>query len=438
MKKTRLTLFVLLMLLLIFPAVQRITGLIPEKPLKGAITLPEKPPLNLKSWFDGSFQSKFDPYLEQTVGFRASLIRINNQLAFTLFDTALANGVVIGKQNYLYEINYIKAFEGTDFVGRDSIDHQVAKAKFMQQKLAESGKHFLIVFAPGKGSFYPEYIPERYQLKHRGMTNYDYYVRRFREEGIHFIDFNRWFIQMKDSCRYPLITRAGIHWSLYGVALAVDSLVHYMEKTAGIDMVDFSWDGMEVSSKPRETDNDIAEGMNVLFPVRSGPLAYPRLRFNDPPEKARPNVLAMGDSYYWNILGSGISARLFGDNNFWYYNQEAHNPSWPAPREVKSLNILDEISRQQFVILISTDANLARFPFGFLDDYMKASLGKAQVKPEDSPQKEKRILEIIKAIRDTKDWAASIKQKAVAKGISFEEMLRLDAEWVYEQENKKK
>ena len=52
--------------------------------------------------------------------------------------------------------------------------------------------------------------------------------------------------------------------------------------------------------------------------------------------------------------------------------------------------------------------------------------------------KEKRILEIIKAIRDTKDWAASVKQKAAAKGVSFEEMLRLDAEWVYGEENKKK
>lgn len=438
MKTTRYILFSLLMLLLVLPAIQQYTGFIPEPPLKGAITEPVKPQITLKSWFDASFQEKYDDYLEQAIGFRPTLIRINNQLAFTLFDTALANGVVIGKNNYLYEINYIKAYEGTDFVGYDSIEHQVAKARQVQQLLEENGQHFLIVFAPGKGTYYPEFIPEKYQVKQRGMTNYSLYRKRLREEGIHFIDFNQWFLQMKDTATYPLYSKTGIHWSLYGVALAVDSLVHYMEAGSGIDMVDFGWDGLEISSTPRETDNDIAEGMNVLFPVRTGPMAYPRIRFNDPPEKVKPNVLAIGDSYYWNIMGSGIAARLFNDNNFWFYNREAHNPRYQAPKEVKDLDILGEIKRQNWVILISTDANLPKFAFGFLDNYLYACSHKDLVKPVDPELKEKRIREIMASIKDSKDWAEMIRQKASKKGISFEEMLRLDAEWVFDHEHDQK
>jgi hypothetical protein len=434
MKSTRHILFATLMLLLILPAVQQYTGLIHEKPLKGAIIVPEKPKLSLKSWFDASFQEKYDDFLEQGIGFRPTLIRINNQVSYTLFDTALANSVIIGKNKCLYEMNYIKAYEGIDFVGYQKINEQVSEARLLQETLEREGKHFLILFAPGKASFFPEYIPEQYRTRNRKATNYEAYIKCCSDQGIHFIDYNSWFMSMKSTSKYPLYSRTGIHWSLYGVALAVDSLVKYMEKSASIDMVDFGWDNIEVTSKPRDTDNDIAEGMNLLFPISSGKLAYPQLKFGNPKGKTKPNVLVVGDSYYWNIMGTGTAAQLFGDNNFWFYNREAYNPIWPKSKDPKSLNILDEIKRQQFVILIATEANLSKFAFGFLDDYKNAIQNTSGNNP-DNKNKEKRILEIMESIRNSKEWANTVKQKAIKKGISFEEMLRLDAEWVYDQKN---
>jgi hypothetical protein len=433
MQTTRYILFIALMTLLILPAVQQYTGFIREKPLKGAIVEPEKPKLSTKSWFDASFQEKYDDYLEKGIGFRPTLIRINNQIAFTVFDTALANSVIIGKNNYLYELNYIKAYEGTDFAGNQQIEDQVSKAKFLQDKLESQGKHFLIVFAPGKASFFPEFIPDKYKVGKRGPTNYGYFVKCCQEKGVHFLDFNSWFMSMKNTSQYPLYSRTGIHWSLYGVALAVDSLVKYMEKSAGIDMVDVGWDEIEVTSKPRDTDNDIAEGMNLLFPISSGKLAYPRLKFNSPPGKVKPNVLVVGDSYYWNIMGSGISAELFGDNNFWFYNQEAHNPAWPTSKKVNTLNVLEEIKRQDFVILLSTEANLFKFSFGFLDKVKSAITNPTAFERMTPGQRDSKILEIMEALRNSEESTARIKEKAARKKISFEEMLRLDAEWVFEQ-----
>jgi len=204
---------------------------------------------------------------------------------------------------------------------------------------------------------------------------------------------------MKDTSRYPLYSKTGIHWSLYGVAIAVDSLVKYMEKVAGIDMVDFGWNGVEVSSTPRDTDDDIAEGMNLLFPIKTGKLAYPNLQFNDSPEKVRPKVLVIGDSYYWNIMGSGIGSRLFGDNSFWFYNQEAHNPAWPSPRQVNSLNVLEELDRQDFVILLSTEANLFKFPFGFLDNVTRAYTNPTQAEQMTKEQRDQKIQEIMDTMR---------------------------------------
>lgn len=423
--------------MLVLPAFQLYTGIFPEKPLHGAITVPEKPIFSAKTWFDASYQKSYDDYLEQGIGFRSTLIRINNQIAFSVFDTALANGVIIGKKNCLYEYNYIKAYEGIDFSGFDKINQEIEKAKYIQNKLKESGKQFLIVFVPGKASYFPEFIPDKYQVKDRSFTNYDTYTKRCREEGINYLDLNKWFMQMKDTSRYPLYTKAGIHWSLYGVALSVDTLVKVMQRMAGIKMVGYGWDGIELSSKPRETDDDIAQGMNVLFPVKTGVLAYPKIRFDEGPDRVKPNVLVVGDSYYWNIMGSGTAARLFGDNNFWYYNREAHNPAWPEPKKVSDLNLVDVIKKQQFIMLMFTEANLSRFGFGFIDDAYNALQHPEKSSIISPAEKEKRVQEIIADIRRKPDMVKLIRDKSVKNKVSFEKMLHGDATWIFEQSRSK-
>ena len=66
--------------------------------------------------------------------------------------------VVIGKENYLYEKGYIDAFFGVDFIGHDSIAISAYKLKMIQDTLAKLNKTLLIILAPGKGDFFPEYI----------------------------------------------------------------------------------------------------------------------------------------------------------------------------------------------------------------------------------------------------------------------------------------
>jgi len=431
MKVTRYILFTLLMLLLILPAIQQYTGFISEKPLNGAIATPTKPELNWKTWFDASFQESYDDYLEQGIGFRPTLIRINNQIAYTLFDTALANSVIIGKNNYLYELNYIRAYEGTDYTGYQAIHEQVAKARFLQDTLASMGKHFLIVLAPGKASFFPEYIPERYKNPKKGPTNYATWVRTLQDLEVNHLDFNRWFVSIKDTSQYPLYSKTGIHWSLYGVALAVDSLLGYMEQVTGRDMVDFGWDGVELSNEPRDTDNDISEGMNLLFPISTGTLAYPRIRIGEAEGRYRPSVIVVGDSYYWNIMGAGYSKRFFSNDYFWFYNQEAHNSAWSAPKQVTALNLREEILQQDFIILLSTEANLFKFPYGFLDKAVEAIKNPSEAERMLPEKREALIREIMEQMRNSAESSEEIRKKAKAKNISFEEMLRLDAEWVF-------
>ena len=48
-----------------------------------------------------------------------------------MFRLPTAFGVIIGKENYFYEENYIKAYTGVDFLGEDSLSRMVNRIKFI-------------------------------------------------------------------------------------------------------------------------------------------------------------------------------------------------------------------------------------------------------------------------------------------------------------------
>ncbi|MFH1118862.1 MAG: hypothetical protein V1775_03510 [Bacteroidota bacterium] len=442
MKPLKNLLFGVLMLMTGLPLVQRTVPVFRETPLKGVYDLPIEPDATIKSWFDGSFQESYNIFAEFSSGLRPLFVRINNQIAFSVFDTAQANGVIIGKNKYLYEINYIKAWKGWDFTGQKNIDEQANKAVFVNKKLREAGKTLLFVFAPGKASFFPEYIPDSYTKKPSGeMTNYEAYLESFRHKNLPLIDFNEWFVRMKDTSSYPLYPKCGIHWSSYGVAIAVDSLIRYLEKDRNINMVDFGWNGFDIPDSLRSPDYDIADGMNLLFTIPHYRMAYPRNWFGSEEGKVKPNAIVVGDSYYWNIFGSGISARLFRDNNFWYYNVEAHNPQWTAPKKTEEINILEAVGNADIIVIMATEANLYRFPYGFIDRLYDALAAEGTVKASQKlavpdSVKEAEIAVIIQNIDTNASWSESVRKKAKERGITYYEMLRLDATWMWEQQQK--
>ena len=55
----------------------------------------------------GVYQKRLDNKLASDFGFRSLLIKINNQLNFSLFNKVNAKGVIAGKENYLFETTYI-------------------------------------------------------------------------------------------------------------------------------------------------------------------------------------------------------------------------------------------------------------------------------------------------------------------------------------------
>ncbi|MFC2118264.1 hypothetical protein ACFLSY_06455 [Bacteroidota bacterium] len=371
------SLFAIIMLLLFFLLIQQKFQIFTLKPLKGSYTLRENSPFTVKSWLEGNYQDQKQKYIEENIGFRNFFVRVNNQIAFSFFNNARANGIVIGKNNYLYEKHYITSHLGRNFIGRDSITDKVQKLKMVQLALKNRNIDLLVVLAAGKGTFYSEFIPKKFSPKNKTISNYDVYLEELKKNMVNHIDFNQWFLEMKDTASYPLFPKCGIHWSVYGNVLAADSIIKYIQSLRKINMPEIRIEKIELPDSVRHPDDDIERGMNLLFNIPDLKMAYPSFKIIKDNNTVEPKVLTIADSYYWNMFNWGLSSNVFNHGQFWFYNKQIYPDSYEKPITVDELDFRKEIEKNDVILLMSTDALLDRFAYGFIESAFEAYYGDA-------------------------------------------------------------
>ncbi len=366
-------LFVVLIGMMLLPFFQTKLNCFTLRPLDGAFELADKPELKWftwKSWLNEKFQHDINKSIEDNIGFRNLFIRLNNQLDYTFFRRTSTHKAIIGKSDCLYEEGYILDYIGRSFVGKDSIKNILKRTKWVQEYLKkEKNIDLILVFEPGKASYHPEYIPDNYHSDKKTISNYLYYAQECKALKINFLDLNAWFISMKDTSSYPLYPKYGVHWSTYGMCMAADTLIRFIEKTRGIDMPDIYWKGIKATDKLKDVDFDLETTLNLLFSLPHEKMAYPELSFERDAQKVKPNVLTIADSYYWSIYNSKIPLNVFSKHEFWYYNKTIYPDIWGENAKfVDHTKDREMIEKQDIILVMVTELNMNRSLFGFIDN----------------------------------------------------------------------
>lgn len=432
-KENRITfiLFIIMMIGLFLPMLQQFAKIIEVKPLLGAVELEKRPILSADSWTDESFQKSSEKYLNQEFGFRNWFVKLHNQIEFSLFDATNAHSVVIGKDNYLYEENYIKAYYGRDFIGDSAMHEKVDRIKFLQDTLGSLDKELLVVIAPGKATFFPEYIPDHLKSE-KSPTNYEAFIQLAKEDQLQLIDFNAWFVDQKNKSEYSLYPKTGIHWSRYAMNLVIDSLLSYIEEKRNIDLPDVNIGQVQLSEELIDPDRDIEDGMNLLFDISNQPMANADISY-DEAGKVKPKAIVISDSFFWGLYGKGILKYAFNNGEFWFYNREIHSPDKDSPGMVSEVDYFGEIMKTDVIILMTTDANLPKFPWGF-DESAVYALNNLEEYLAKLKKREEKINAYIEAIHSSPEWLEGIRLKALEKNVPLDSMLRLDAIYMVENE----
>ena len=142
-------------------------------------------------------------------------------------------------------------------------------------------------------------------------------------------------------------------------------------------MVDCMMEKGITTETPKFYDNDLMDLLNLLYKLPSNQLYYPSIRFNDSPEKYKPNTILIGDSYTWAWIHTCPFFQNIFDRNseFWYYNRVVeftNSGAYPSNKNVESFNLTEKIKQRDFIILLFNEHNLFEFDFNVTKNLQKA------------------------------------------------------------------
>jgi hypothetical protein len=287
----------------------------------------------------------------------------------------------------------------------------------LQDTLSAQKKLLLVIFAAGKASFYPEYIPNHLKGD-SGISNYICFRDLAIKHHINHIDFNRWFVSQKHKSRFSLYPQFGIHWSTYGSWRAFDSIVNYIKQKKDCCLPELALTSVSVTDSMTETDQDVALALNIYKLPKTFRMAIPNYEIvNEPGDHKKLDLLTIGDSFWWQIFGDPLSNSVFSKNSFWYYNRQMYPESYTQNTEVYKSDYMSRVNEADVILIIYSEATLKHFGDGFIEMVYEGFY--------DPGARVKQINRVKEQIRTSPDWFNFVREDAVEKNISVDSALTL-------------
>lgn len=435
MKNLLLFLFILMLL---FPAIEKTFNIPKERALKGVSFPATREPLNFTNWKSGVFQQHYLLCFDDKIGYKPTLVRLFNQIDFSLFDKPGQDYIVAGKSGYLFTKDNLDAYTGKDKLSHSGLKKKIGYVYQVQKYLENKGIHFLFVFASSKARIYPEFFPSRYSGKKKGLSNYEEYLKIIKEEypDLHVLDMNAYFKQLKNKVDYPLYAKGGVHWTKYaGNKYFLDTLLSYMgnqqhKKFPMIRERNFHW-----STDLQQPDDDIRQTLNLFSKQSNIKLPYADFYFTKESEIKKPRLLVVADSYYSMIYNFKPFTNLFSKAKFWYYNKTRY-PEEYYDKTTDPVFLRNDLLDNDFVVLMATEVNLFDL-FLFPENALGwLGLGDSEMK-ERIAHREERIQFFINAMKTNPGWLRATVDKAKQTNRTVEKMMQIDAEFMEHQEEQK-
>lgn len=424
--KAYIKLFALIAAACIAIVVQGFTHVVPLKPLSrytDHITI-EKQGLSWATYWDGSYQEHLAQQARKSAGFREFFIRCHNQVAYSCFGKIANKNIVKGNHDEFFLKGNIDDVTGKLLKSRyGTVDNAKADAQKNVQEtltlidtLRKHGTEFLFVVCPTKPAVYPEYLPEPFQDSLSDFCLADYYVQLFKENGIPHIDFYNYFKTQKKTFPYPLYTRTGTHWAASTMPFVCDSLLRKLEEISNFKLPSIHYSDPNLGSKYTEQDGELERHLDLLFPLAKPKVPRPVFTLQDTAGKNRPNLIIVGDGYFVP-LEKTCFLDAFNSWNYLKYNDyvvSSHSEyNWKHFKDMPEARQL--LENADFVVAIYT----SNYLFDFMNGFTQTAI---ELYQKDDKEALNAVMETNK---DNPEWF-----QAKERGITVEENLRINAEYV--------
>ncbi len=357
------------LLLLLLPLVETELKIFNSAGLKGAFFPKAKPVLNDSDWFSGDYQKKAEEYLTDTVGFRNVLVRLNNQIDYSLYEKLHAYDIVVGKENSLQATTHFDAYLGKLRIPHVAFDTMSYKLSRLQDTLKKLNKFLFFIIAPSKGSFDIERAPYWYNAKKEGRSFYEEITENFDKRNVDYLDFNTIFLSgKKSSNKRKAYTDYGIHWARHNGAWAFDTILRYIEsRSVYTDLPKIENISYVEIDTALQMDVDLTSSLNLMFPYKFSHKFYD-CRFDvRKTSENKVNLMIISDSYYGLFNSFGMADHTFDTYSYWYYFKTVYKKNDPNSYQSNALDLKSEIDKTNVIFILATFTNLDMPGWGFID-----------------------------------------------------------------------
>ena len=170
--------------------------------------------------------SQAGDYFQEHFAFRNELVTGNALLHGRLLETSTADGVIQGKNGWLYYKDSLDDYLGQELLSDRSLFNIAHMLSMTQQALEEKGVNFLFTIAPNKNSLYGDNMPYYDKLKVSDQTNRENLESWLKTEKVAYADLYQTLMD-EDEVLYHA---RDSHWNNKGAALAADVLMDALGK----------------------------------------------------------------------------------------------------------------------------------------------------------------------------------------------------------------
>ncbi|QDL99639.1 alginate O-acetyltransferase [Rhodopseudomonas palustris] len=259
--------------------------------------------VSLHGFLDGALQKVAALRIADAMPLRRTLIRLNNQIAYSLFGEIVAPGVLVGRDGQLVQRSYLEEYCSRTIGQADAMaDAAIPLLRDIQAFYRGRGGGFLYIVTPSKVADMPDKFTHLMTCPSTPQARAELvpaYVARLRAAGIEVVDAASSTHARRHGDAVEPFPRGGIHWNELAMARASRQIVDAVNAQVGRELLPpFSFTARIV--RPAEgRDRDLAELANLLV----APIDYPapKLTYSHPPcagrEATRIDAAIVGTSF---------------------------------------------------------------------------------------------------------------------------------------------
>lgn len=174
---------------------------------------------------DGSlnrdFFSQFETWFSEHFAFRNELVYADARIQGDVFGVSAEDGVIYGKDDWLFYTSSLKDFTGTDRLterGQYALKHNLA----MAAEYAENrGVRLVLAVPPNKNTLYGEHMPYYDSLIADGTHTVDLLGPMSEEAGLSYADLTNMFRDEEE----VMYLKRDSHWNNKGAMMAYDRIM---------------------------------------------------------------------------------------------------------------------------------------------------------------------------------------------------------------------